>query len=158
MVNILIKYFFRLVHITSESLYFAIILGDYALKERVSTQISKANHILLGLAFLLSGLINMIILIVDNKYKKDKNTTIWKYLLFIKIGLFLFLTPLFDKFLGPLIGITEQSTHNSIKLTLILLGILVSCFTKNFRETYLIKTTGSNSNNNSIDGNLVKNE
>lgn len=156
MVHLAIKYVFRLLHIGSYGVFSAFLLGDYLTPEgsqRLSKSVSSGFHALLGIILLASGLINMIILIIENKFKKDSNMSVWKYLLYAKVGLFLLLTPLYDKFIAPFFGINSEVDLIKAKLIFFTLALLLSPFTRFFREKYLIKQVELEN-----DSNLVKNE
>ncbi len=155
MVHLAIKYIFRLFHIGSYGIFSAFLLGDYMIPDgnvKLSKLVSGGFHALLGIILLASGLINMIILIIENKYVKDGNTKIWKYLLYAKVSLLLFLTPLYDKIVAPFFGVNSEKDLINAKLLFFTLALLLSPFTRYFREKYLVKHVEES------DSNLVKNE
>ena len=143
----LLKYIFRLLHIGSYGVFSAILINDILIQDsesRISKLMTKKEFILLALTLLISGFVNMIILIKENKYKKSKSLTFWKYLLYIKFCLFLLLTPFFDKIILPLI-IKDAETSDltrvkaNFKFMFFTIGLLISSFTRFYREKYLIK-------------------
>jgi hypothetical protein len=102
---LVIKYIFRTIHMASYAMIFGNIALDFFFGQRSKSLESseKSKFLLLHIAFsillVLSGLINMIILIKENKYSKNMAHAIWKYLLITKFFLSLVLTPLLEKFL-----------------------------------------------------------
>jgi len=137
----LIKYIFRLIHITSYGVFSALLINQF-LSDSNKFQLNQTFNILLGIAFLLSGLINMIILINENKFLKDKNFKIWKYILYLKFISFIFLTPVFDKFILPLLYNNSENTFKlkiKYKLVFFGIGLLLSPFARFYREKYLKK-------------------
>lgn len=142
-----LKYIFRLIHIASFGFYSAIFISEFVINDenkdfRLSTAIPKKLHIIFGLLLSISGLINMIILIKDNKYQKDQFLTKWKYLLYFKFCLFILLTPFFDNIVLPLIPVLKDYKEQKMKIKCIffLLGLLVSPYTRFYRESKLTKS------------------
>lgn len=140
----LIKYLFRLLHIGSYGLFSAVLIGDYVLGgsgNNISSYLTKFQHIVLGVILGASGLINMIILIKDNKYAKTRSLKVWKYLLYLKFVLFLLLTPLYDKFIAPnyYMQLLNLFGNYPPKLVFFIISLVLSPFLRFYRENYLIK-------------------
>jgi hypothetical protein len=111
-----IKYIFRVFHIGSFALIFGNLFVDYLFEQRSKTisATDRSNYVLLHISssvlLMISGLVNMIILIYENKYAKNTSYTIWKYLLIFKFFMSLVLTPLLEKIL-PLNYFTEKNVN-----------------------------------------------
>lgn len=143
----LLKYIFRLLHIGSYGVFSAILLNDILIQDsesKISKLMTKREFILLALTLMISGFVNMIILIKENKFKKSKSLTFWKYLLYIKFCLFLLLTPFFERIILPLIIKDSENTDYThvkanFKFMFFTIALIISSFTRFYRETYLIK-------------------
>ena len=151
------KYIFRLIHIGTFGFYSGLFLNEFIINYYNSnldnvflTLIPKKLFIILGLFLAISGLINLIILIKENKYVKDYNLKIWKYILYFKLFLFLQLTPLLEKIALPvLFKYNLESFDNNeklystsiykIKALVFLLALIVSPYARFHREKYLTK-------------------
>jgi putative copper export protein len=143
------KYVFRTLHMGS----FAILAGNFFMdylfgmrSQNISNEqrkLFKWINIIMGIVLILSGLISMIILIVDNKFMKTFSYEVWKKLLILKFFLTLSLTPLLERFI-PLIYQTKSETESElvfkIRFFIILLLFFLSPFLRYYRESYLIKT------------------
>lgn len=131
----IVKYIFRLIHISSYGIFCALLFNEYIFTTP-NIQISKIFYISLGLALSISGIINLIILIKENNFVKDKKYNFWKLLLYLKFIGFLFLTPLFDKLLYS----DENPKIKTFSRGLFFLFALVlSPLARFYREKYLIK-------------------
>lgn len=97
----LIKYIFRSLHISAFGLLFGNMCIDHYYGSRIiefkNEKSYKITMMLSGIVLIASGLINMIILIAENKYTKNKDYQIWKNLLIFKFFASLSLTPLMEK-------------------------------------------------------------
>jgi len=147
------KYFFRTLHMAS----FAILFGNFTLDayfgERTVRKIQKKEFSIISHSaaaiLLISGFINMIILIKENKYLKNFAYTLWKYILIIKFVFTIAITPLLEKILPLNMVATNLEINTNIKplmyfkirLTMILIIFLLSPFTRYLREGYMIKNT-----------------
>ena len=92
-----------------------------------------------------SGLVNMILLIKENMYLKDKCYQIWKRLLILKFIMTLSLTPLLEKIfpIKLFVDISADSTKNNSDISnfyfnfrfyVVLVIFLLSPFLRYFRE------------------------
>ena len=83
------KYIFRSLHISTFGLLFGNMLTDYFFNQKMISPMDEKSYKLLmmfsGIILMGSGLINMILLIVENKYLKNPAYKIWKNLLIIKL-------------------------------------------------------------------------
>jgi hypothetical protein len=138
------KYLFRTLHMASFAFIFGNIFIDNLFGKRLiaagDERTYKLYHISSSVVLIVSGLINMIILIKENKYVKDFSFQIWKKLLVTKFVLSLLLTPLLEKIL-PIQKFTNNSTdvYFKIRLYLILGMFLISPFLRFYREYKLKK-------------------
>jgi len=149
----IIKYIFRLIHIVSFAFIFGNVSYDLFISRRVpinsqtstSLQVEKQNKIYFGLTvafyvlIILSGLINMIILVIEKKFVKDRNYNLWKYLLVIKTFVTIFLTPILDYFIE--LTTDEESAFTialKIRFSFLLILTLISPFLRFLREYYLL--------------------
>ncbi len=146
----ILKYSFRLIHILSYGIFMGLLINDAFINNHSKGNkfnrhfIPQGYHVLLGIFFLISGFVNMIILLKENKYKRDFHLTLWKYLLYTKTCLFILLTPLFDNVIFPMVYSSQDNEYSShlkakMKLVIFLVGLLVSPFTRYYRETFLTK-------------------
>ena len=81
------KYLFRTLHVTSFGILFGSVVMDYLFGPRNFTQNEnkyKVLYAITGVTLMVSGLINMIILIKENKYVKNFSYSLWKNLLIAK--------------------------------------------------------------------------
>lgn len=131
----IIKYIFRLIHISSYGIFCALLFNEYIVSTS-NIQISKIFYISLGLALSISGIINMIILLKENNFEKDKRYNFWKFLLYFKFIGFLFLTPLFDKLLY---SDENPKIKKYSRGLFFLFALILSPFARFYREKYLIK-------------------
>ena len=131
------KYIFRSLHISTFGLLFGNMLTDYFFNQKMISPMDEKSYKLLmmfsGIILMGSGLINMILLIVENKYLKNPAYKIWKNLLIIKFFIALTLTPLIEKL--PFI---EKENISKIRVYVVLGSFLLSPFLRFFRETNLI--------------------
>lgn len=150
----IIKYIFRLIHIISFSFIFGNVAYDLFISRRLALdsaaptdkELKKMNDIYFGLTctcyilIIVSGLINMILLVDEKKYIKDNNHSLWKYLLIAKTFTTILLSPILDFF----IGLSTKNENYSFQIALItrficlLLLTLLSPFLRFFREYYMM--------------------
>jgi uncharacterized membrane protein len=139
-----IKYIFRTLHMIS----FALIFGNACYDIYFGKRFPKlqgatlALNIISSLVLIISGLINMILLIVEKKYEKDSSYQLWKRILIGKFFLTLLLTPLLDKSFN-LLNLDVENVPN-VRFSLMTLMFLVSPFLRFYREYYLLPTKPSN--------------
>lgn len=149
----IIKYIFRLFHIVAFAFIFGNVAYDLFISRRVALdnnkivnpELKKSNDIYFGLTvafyivLILSGLINMILLVVEKKFIKDKSYSLWKYLLITKTFMTIFLTPILDYFIS--LSTTDQEyifqTALKIRFSFLLLLTLLSPFLRFYREYYV---------------------
>lgn len=135
----ILKYTFRSLHLLS----FALIAGNMTYDnffgkrsshiEKSLTQKFNMSHVIFSVILMISGLINMIILVKENKYVKNVSYEVWKKLLIFKLILTLALTPVLELILG---GNTE--TNFKTRFYIVTLAFLISPFLRYFRESMLI--------------------
>jgi len=117
LIFLITKYIFRTIHMGSYAMIFGNMALDFFFGQRSKSLESSEKskflllHIASSILLLLSGLINMIILVVENKYSKNKAYAVWKYLLMTKFFFTLVLTPLLEKFL-PLNFFTSKNLNS----------------------------------------------
>jgi hypothetical protein len=130
----LIKYIFRSLHITAFGLLFGNMCIDHYNRSRIiefkDDKSYKFTMMLSGIILIASGLINMIILVVENKYTKNIDYKIWKNLLIFKFFASLSLTPLLEK-IFPFMA-KEQLLQARVFIVIPL--FLMSPFSRYFRE------------------------
>jgi len=133
-----IKYIFRSLHISAFGLLFGNMCIDHYYGSRIvdfkDEKSYKITMMLSGIILIASGLINMIILIVDNNYTKNKDYKTWKNLLIFKFFASLGLTPILDKVFPFLTK--EQLLHARVCILISL--FVISPFLRYFREGRLI--------------------
>lgn len=148
----IIKYIFRLFHIVPFAFIFGNVSYDLFISHRVPIEsgpsinkdIDKQNKIYFSLTdafyilIILSGLINMIILVVEKRFVKDSNYNLWKYLLIFKTFVAIFITPILDYF----IELTTDKASSfivalKIRFTSLLILTFISPFLRLFKEYYL---------------------
>lgn len=139
-----LKYIFRTIHVLCFTLIAGNIWLDYIFGKRQIRKLMKPNYTILyagSCVFLvISGLINMILLVKENNYVKDKKYFMWKHLIIFKLALSLLLTPVLEKAF-PLIWQVSTNTneHFYVKLRagITLFTVLLSPFLRYFREMAL---------------------
>lgn len=130
-----VKYLFRTLHMGTYALIFGNMAFDYMFGKRTLQDKRQYTfiHIISCVVLMLSGLINMIILVKDNQYVKNLSYQTWKYVLMLKFFLTLSLTPLLEKLYT---GTSEELFKIRFSLTVLLL--LLSPLLRYFRESNLI--------------------
>lgn len=140
----IMKYIFRFLHMLSFAILFGFTSYDLFLNTKVNKDeylISKQKtlNILFFVIVMISGLVNMILLVKEKKYEKDTPYNIWKISLMIKFFLTLLITPILESLIS--IGVQTQTEIDSyavpIKFTIMLIFILGSPFLRFYREYYL---------------------
>ena len=143
----LLKFIFRFIHVFSYAIVFGNVCYDIFIKERITgTDNKKGIYLSLNILFyiliIISGLVNMILLIIEKKFTKDFYYEVWKKSLIVKFFLSLFVTPLLEALIS--IGIKENDEVNRIaipiKFSLMLIFTLWSNFLRYFREYYMTST------------------
>lgn len=139
---------------------FAIIFGNLAMdfifgqRSKSITGEDKSKyamlHISTSLMLVISGLINMIILVFENKYKKNIAYAIWKYLLITKFFMSFVLTPLLEKILplsyftdmnvGSLTMEDKSGIYFKVRVGVTLALFLISPLTRYIREYGMVPT------------------
>ena len=134
----IIKYIFRSLHISAFGILFGNMCIDYYYGSRIiefkEEKSYKITMMLSGIILIAAGLINMIILVVDNKYTKNRDYQIWKNLLIFKFFASLGLTPLIEK-VFPFLN-KEQLLQARVYILIPL--FFLSPFLRYFREGRLI--------------------
>jgi hypothetical protein len=139
-----VKYIFRLFHIFAFAMVFGNVSYDLFIKKRVSgvdkfSGVNQGLNIFFYVLIMVSGLVNMILLVVEKKFIKDFHYEVWKKSLIVKFILTLFVTPMLE----ALISISEKdqdkidSVALPIKFSLMLIFTLASPFLRFYREYYL---------------------
>lgn len=139
----LTKYIFRALHMGAFAIFFGNYLLDYLFgKREVTSEFSKKYSIIFHsstVILLVSGLINMIILVKENKFVKNTAYKIWKNILIGKFCLTLALTPLLEKIIPVKDVANPHLVHMRIRIFLMIVMFLISPFARFYRESYLIK-------------------
>ena len=145
------KYIFRLILMVSFAFIFGNVSYDIFISRRLPLDLNEKdlnnihlNKIYLGLTvtfailLIISGLINMILLVIEKKFVKDSNYSLWKIILVVKTCITIFLTPILDWFIG-LFSTIENTDMISLKIkfTFMLILTFISPFLRFFREYYL---------------------
>ncbi len=140
-----LKYSFRVVHMFSYAMVFGNVSYDLFMGRRAQPESSDENlYFYLMLAFyvliIISGIANMVLLIIENKYIKDFNYELWKKSLVVKFLLTIFMTPALEGLIA--LGIDDRDRVNRIadpiKFSIMLVFVLGSSFLRYFREKKLI--------------------
>lgn len=142
------KYLFRLLHVTTFGLIFGNLFYDYMFGKRIDTlKDTKSQyvsmHVISSIVLMASGLINMIILIKENKYIKNTSYQVWKKLLIWKFMLSLVITPLLDRFIkDPVLAfkIRVFTVCGLLVLSPFLRYFREYCLTAQKSETNIIKS------------------
>ncbi len=139
------KYLFRLLHVTTFGLIFGNLFYDYMFGKRIEGLGDNRSqyvmwHVISSVLLMVSGLINMIILIKENKYIKNNYYNIWKKILIWKFFLTFAITPILDRFV--------KDTLLAFKIRVfIVCGLLaISPFLRFFREYCLTPQKGETNN------------
>lgn len=141
LLGFLTKYMFRAVHLATFALIFGNITLDYYLDKRSShlsadlRQTYIKIHIISSVALVVSGLVNMIILVKENKFKKDLAYNVWKSILMFKFFATLTLTPILERAVPNYLH--KEDDIRKIRLTVVIGLFLVSPFLRYFREKFL---------------------
>ena len=92
--------------------------------------------ILSSIILVISGFGNMITMLYEKTYDKNNlHNKIWKYILYFKFGIAIFLTPVLDKILKFIIkDITNQI--DIARFTLMLIAYALGIFIRYYREYY----------------------
>lgn len=139
-----LKYFFRITHIFSFAMVFGNVSYDLFIKPRLAIndpEKGKLNALMITfyVLIIISGLVNMILLIVEKKFTKDKNYEIWKKSLIVKFIITIFITPALEGLIS--LGVKDEDKVNSIatpiKFSVMLIFVLGSSFLRYFRETFM---------------------
>jgi hypothetical protein len=142
--NMTKKYIFRTLHLGTFAFLFGNLICDWIFGKRSdafsgeTTRMYALLHAGSGLILMISGLINMIILIKEGRYKKDFYSRIWRYLLYAKFALTLTLTPILDAVVPN--SENKGRVTMTIRLVAASVAFLVSPFMRYFREGYLTKS------------------
>ena len=134
----IIKYVFRSLHLLSFALIFGNVCYDFYFGKRFAKVEGDAKLAIIASSVILiiSGLVNMILLIVEQKYEKTSSYNLWKRLIILKFFLTFSLTPLLEK-IFKLVGANEESCPN-VRLGIMVILFLMSPFLRYYREQNLI--------------------
>lgn len=147
----IIKFIWRFFHLLSVIFLF----GDcsYNLffgkrKEEDSSRIILS--IVTSVILVIAGLGNMITMLFEKNYDKNNiHFKIWKYVLYFKFGVAMFLTPILDRIIkAAIVDVTNQI--DIARFILMFLAYILSVFIRYFRE-YYAKTIDQEKMNNSDD-------
>ena len=101
----------------------------------------KGLNIAFYVLIIISGLVNMILLIVEKKYIKDFSYELWKKSLIVKFIITILITPALEGLIA--LGVKEEDKVNSIaipiRFTVMLIIFFGSSFLRYHRE-YFMKT------------------
>jgi hypothetical protein len=142
-----VKYIFRLIHMVSFAFVFGNVSYDLFMAKRTANlekeDSLRKTYVGLTITFsvllIISGLINMILLLIEKKFAKDSNYNFWKKSLIAKFLITILLTPILERLIS--IGVTEENQIESIALpvrfAIMLILTLFSPFLRFFREYYM---------------------
>lgn len=137
----ILKYFCRIVHMFSFAMLFGNVAYDIFIQPRPSLAIYSSLSITFYIFIILSGLVNMILFIVETKYIRDFHYEIWKKSLIVKFIITIFITPALEAILS--LGVKDEAKisgiANPIKFTVMLIFILGSSYLRYYREYYMKK-------------------
>lgn len=139
------KYIFRTIHMGTYAFIFGNLFFDHFWGTRSILRNQKNQykyfHIISSIMLILSGLVNMFILIKENSYVKDVKYKIWSLTLYLKFFLTMTITPLLEKFYPAFLLPENKNDHPSyyLKLRLIIacIAFLLSPFLRYLRENFL---------------------
>ena len=142
-----VKYVFRSLHMLTFAFIFGNACYDFYFGRRFSTLTGSALtfNITSSLVLIISGFINMLLLIFENRYEKTSSYQLWKNLLITKFFLSFLLTPLLEKSL-KVVGMNE-SKASDIRLFLMGVLFLISPFLRFYREYNLVSSKVANKAN-----------
>jgi hypothetical protein len=141
-----LKYLFRTIHMISFAFIFGNVSYDLFINKRITTNNpSSQTYINLSISFsillILSGLTNMILIVIEKKFIKDIHYEVWKKSLIVKFVIAIFLTPLLEALIS--LGVVGDEKIDSIaiplKFSFMLILTLASPFLRYYRE-YFMKT------------------
>lgn len=135
MVSFILKYVFRLIHVGLYGVLFATSILELS---NVEFKPPK-GFVFVPIIFGIAGVINMIILYKDNNYAKNSEYNKWKYMVYFKILLLGLMTPLLDKFLSAFSY--DKAQIATARFGIFLLALIISPYTRFYREKYCIKET-----------------
>jgi hypothetical protein len=139
-----LKYLFRLIHMISFAFIFGNCSYDLFLERRLELNDPKKKSfvgltVTFSILLILSGLINMYLIIREKNFIKDIHYNVWKHSLYTKVLISIFLTPLLE----ILVGIQQtdpikiQDTSTVVRFSFLLLLTLYSPFLRYYREYYV---------------------
>ena len=138
-----VKYLFRTIHMLSFAYLFGNFSYDYffgfrsnTLSEELLPKLKRTN-IIIGVLLILTGLINMIILLKEKNYVRDSAYYLWRrtFEVMFCISLVIF-TPLFDMLCGKF-GVDDREVLFKWKLIMMTVIFLLSPALRFYRETYM---------------------
>jgi hypothetical protein len=133
----LIKYIFRTLHMGSFGIIFGNFIYDYLFGKRiagVSDDLKKplnGVHVASCIVLIISGIVNMVLLYIENRFVKNGAYEFWKKAIITKLAFTLSLTPILD------VVIPDKETAFKIRVGGVLGLFLVSPFLRYYREYYL---------------------
>jgi hypothetical protein len=139
----LLKYFIRALKMLSFAFVFGNVCYDLFFGKRFLI-LQGANLAMLTtftIIMFLSGLTNMIFILVENKFNKDIKYNIYKYTMFFKIFAGLFITPILEKIVNIFTSdeMKIEDVALKIRFVLIFISFLLGPFQRYFREYYMEK-------------------
>ncbi len=142
-----LKLTFRFLHMFSFAIVFGNVCYDLFVKRRINPSDNQKGlyfgmNILFYVILIVSGLINMLLLIWEKKFNKDFHYEVWKKSLIAKFFLTIFLTPLLETLIS--LGIKDEEKVNNIaipiKFTIMIIFTLGSSFLRFFREYFMTQS------------------
>lgn len=132
------KYIFRTFHIISIVFVFGHLSYTVFFGPREQSSSLQAVNITFSIILILSGLFNMITMILEKAYKKDSLPyKLWKYSLMVKVFLSLFLTPLMNAIVKSAVDDPKNETSDKARFSLALVMFLYSPFLRYYREYFM---------------------
>ena len=137
----LLKYFMRCLHLLTFAYLFGHVSYDLYFGKRFPslTGNNLASTVSFIVVLIISGIINMILIIIEKKFEKDNHYQIWKKILIAKLFITIFLTPLLEKIVNIFTSNASIIDDISLKIRfpLMFLLFLSSPFLRYYREHYL---------------------
>jgi hypothetical protein len=140
------KYIFRVIHVFSFAMLFGNVSYDLFMSPRSYpadpySSTFSALSITFYVLIMISGVANMILLILEKKFIKDFHLGVWKKSIILKFILTIFITPALEGLIS--LGVSEENKITSIaipiRFSIMLIILLGSSFLRYYRE-YFIKS------------------
>jgi hypothetical protein len=142
------KYIFRTLHVGSVAIFTGNYFFDYFFGKRLIEDTLTKSYLktstILGVILVVSGLVSMIIQIIENKFIKNFAYEFWKKILIAKFFIAcVALTPLINKIISPTLipdEVARKSQIFNLQCYVIFGLFLISPFLRFFREYYMLSS------------------